>query len=393
MRKLARLAVKAAGFALVAGLHALRPFLKLKVGRLGFERIGSLSAATHLFLRQRQFNRTDGTAHYVFLSGRPCNRQLLTMIRRELTVVESPALVKAFDICRDLLAPTPFFEGLPFNLTEFELFDGDKPTLSFTPREEEEGRLALKAMGIGAGDWFVCVNNRDSAYLDMSLPAQKWGYHDYRDCSIQNFLPAAEYVAEQGGFVLRMGQVVKESLVSRHPRIIDYAGRHRSDFLDIYLLAKCRFMIGADAGLAQVATIFDRPVVNTNVPFIDWASFRSDDLFIQKKLYSEADERILTYPEILARGYQRFYRSEWLAERRLRLIENSAEEILDAVREMHERLEGRLSYTAEDEALQARYRGLIGPQHLFHGFRSRLGRDFLYKNRELILPQETASRR
>lgn len=390
MRALARLAVQAVGLVLIAGLYLLRPFIKLKIGWLRYDRIGNLAVNTELFLRQRAL-RDDG-ARRVFLSGTPCNRQLLTMIGRRLTVVESPTLAKAYEICRGLLDATPFHERLAFRFTEFDLFDGT-PALSFTDEEEAAGQAALRAMGIGPSDWFVCLHNRDSAYLDESQPGGKWGYHDYRDCRLENFLPAAGYVAERGGFVLRMGQAVKEPLAGVWPRLIDYASLHRSDFLDMYLLAKCRFMIGSDAGLAQVPVIFNRPVVNTNVPFIDWASFRSEDIFIQKRLFSEAEGRALSYPEILARGWQRFYRTEWLAERRLRLIENTSEEILEAAREMLERLEGRLTYTAEDDALQARYRALLGPAHVFHGFRSRIGRDFLYKNKDLILPTDKAAAR
>lgn len=390
MRTLARLAVQAVGALVLAGLYLLRPFLLVKIGRLRYERVGNLAVNTELFLRRSA--REGGRARHVFLSGPPCNRQLMTMIRRRLAVVESAWLAKAYEICRPLLDATPFHEALAFRFTEFDLFDGAGPCLSFTEEEEARGREALRAMGIGPNDWFVCLHNRDSAYLDASQPGGKWGYHDYRDCSLESFLPAADYVAERGGFVLRMGQAVKEPLAGARPRLIDYARLHRSDFLDVYLLAKCRFMIGSDAGLAQVPTIFNRPVVNTNVPFVDWAAFRSEDIFIQKRLYSEAEGRALSYPEILARGWERFYRTEWLAERRLRLVENTAGEILEAVREMHERLEGA-AYSPEDDALQAKYRALLGPGRVFHGFRSRLGRDFLYKNKDLILPTDQAAAR
>lgn len=390
MRSLARLAVQAAGLIVVAVLFLLSPFLKLKFGRLRYERIGNLAVNTELYLRERALD--DDGARRVFLSGVPCNRQLLTMIRRRLTVVESPLLVRIYEICRGLLDATPFHESLSYRFTEFDLFDGGEPALTFTAEEEEAGRAALQAMGIGPSDWFVCLHNRDSAYLDESQPDGRWRYHDYRDCSLENFLPAADFVAEKGGFVLRMGQAYKEKLPGQRPRLVDYARLHRTDFLDVYLLAKCRFMIGSDAGLAQVPTIFNRPVVNTNVPFLDWAAFRSADIFIQKRLYSEEEGRVLSYPEILKRGWERFYRTEWLAERRLRLIENTGEEILAAVREMHERLEGA-AYSTEDDALQARYRALLGPGKVFHGFRSRLGRDFLYKNKEMIFPADPAPTR
>lgn len=395
-RKAARLSVQAGGLLLVAALHLLKPFLWLRLGRLQSERIGSLCLATEMYLRGLQLGSVPAGAVRLFVSPLPSNRQLLEMYKRHLRVIESPVLVKLFDICRPILARTPFFEPTNYERIPFRELGEGRATLSFTEEEQARGRRGLEEMGVKESDWFVCFHNRDSSYLKNEHPDRDWSYHDFRDCRAENFLEAARWIAQRGGFALRMGAVVAEPLPesARHPRIIDYAVKHRSDFLDIYLIAKARFIIGSDTGLAQVATVFDVPVVNTNVPFLDWASFRKKDVFILKKPYGVREGRILARDEILSRGLGRHVEAgkaqERLARQGVRYEENSPEEILEATREMARRLEGSYAARPGEEQLQDRYRALFGPQDACWGFSSRIGARFLEDNRAWLLKEHAA---
>ena len=258
---------------LILVLWLLEPFKPLRFGRIIPQRIGHLAANTELFLRRLQLGRLPQAAYILFASGPVANSTLLSLFARKIPVAQGwPARV--FTACEPWLKHSRFGAQLPFESNEYALFDDGRSSLCFTTEEEARGKAELRKMGLGPEDWFVCFHARESAYLNKSLPGD-WRYHDYRDCGVANFLPAAEYVAGRGGFALRMGSAVAEPLPRTGPRLIDYASRHRSEFMDVYLAAKCRFFIGSDTGLTQVATIFDRPVVrNTNVPIVDWASFR-----------------------------------------------------------------------------------------------------------------------
>lgn len=61
-----------------------------------------------------------------------------------------------------------------------------------------------------------------------------------------------------------MGVIVKEALNTTNPMIIDYATKSSTDFLDIYLGAKCRFFLGSTGGINAVPRIFQRPVAYVN---------------------------------------------------------------------------------------------------------------------------------
>ena len=84
----------------------------------------------------------------------------------------------------------------------------------------------------------------------------------------ENFKLASEFFAEKGFFVLRMGQDVETKFNNNNPKIIDYANtKFRSDFMDIYLLSKCEFLLGGDSGVHVVPFVFNRAVYGINYTF------------------------------------------------------------------------------------------------------------------------------
>ena len=50
----------------------------------------------------------------------------------------------------------------------------------------------------------------------------------------------------------RMGKHVAQPIHSDNPRVIDYASRFQSDFMDVYLSAKCSLFISGDGGMTSL---------------------------------------------------------------------------------------------------------------------------------------------
>jgi putative glycosyltransferase (TIGR04372 family) len=266
------------------------------------------------------------------------------------------------------------------NSNEYYEFNNFKFILYFAKEEEILGKQHLKKMGIGENDWFVCFHSRDPSYLGEGSE-----YHDYRDSDINNYLPAAEYIAEQGGYAIRMGSVVDKPLPKeRHPRIIDYAIDYRSDVMDIYLSAHCKFFLGNTAGLFLVSTIFDVPAACANFLPLEYTPLRSGDLFIPKKMWSRDKKKLLTYKEILDSGAGLYLESKQYENAGIEVIENSSDEILELAREMNMLLDKNYESMEEDEELQRRYISLFRPNHHCYGTQARIGIYFLRKNIELL---------
>ena len=79
---------------------------------------------------------------------------------------------------------------------------------------------------------------------------------------------SAEALADRGFYVIRMGKKVNAAINSSQPNVIDYATNGmRSDFMDIYLGAKCSFCISSNFGPLNLFEIFGKLNAQVSVPF------------------------------------------------------------------------------------------------------------------------------
>ncbi len=170
-------------------------------------------------------------------------------------------------------------------------------------------------------------------------------YHNYRDSDIDTYKEAALALAKRGYWVFRMGKVVHKPFKADHPRILDYAAsEHRSDFLDIWLMANCYFCISSGTGLDEMARIFRRPAVY--VSYLPTSNLVTYDHVIttpKHLLWQEMNKR-LTLSEHLFHSYSR---TEEYEDAKIKVQDLSPEEILQAVLEIENRLKGSWEETEE----------------------------------------------
>jgi len=381
-------------------IRLIRPWLLVRWGNMISSKIGHFAANTELYLCEQDAGINKPKQRHVdlfHLAYSPiCNQQLVTMWKRVLRVWPSWILAPISLVDRVIPGGTVHEIG---NNTQhdrdvYNLLDRFPPHLEFTSEEKARGEAGMRAMGIPQGAYFVCLISRDSAYL-AAHESVDCRYHNYRDCDIKNFILAAEELAARGYFVIRMGAKVMEAMKITHPRIIDYATNGmRSDFMDIYLGAKCEFCISVGTGFDAVPHIFRRPVAYVNmVPMGYLFTFRQQVLCITKHYFAMSENRELVLSEISNNDDVAFcYNASGYASKGIELIENTPEEIRDLVIEMAESLKGTWQPHEEDEALQRRFWEIFPTDALktdnkrpLHGeIRARFGAHFLRNNREWL---------
>ena len=149
------------------------------------------------------------------------------------------------------------------------------------------------AMGIPQSDWFVCLHVREAGFLRDGERAA------YRNASIQNYFKGMQLVTDAGGWVVRLGDPSMTPLPSME-RVIDYPHtKFWCDLMDIYLVSECRFYLGTNSGPADVARLFQKAMVLTNIT--EWSKLfpaRKGDLVIFKHLFSRSRNRFLSLSEI-----------------------------------------------------------------------------------------------
>ena len=105
-------------------------------------------------------------------------------------------------------------------------------------------------------------------------------------------------------------------------------------------------------------------------------------IVISKKYYSSKDKRYLSFKEIIELGA--FSTGDFLLEKGIRLVENTASEIHDAAIEMDERLKGNWKITKEDEDLQKSFWEIFGKNKLKNPDLW-VGSKFLQQNQDLLV--------
>ena len=168
-------------------------------------------------------------------------------------------------------------------------------------------------------------------------------------------------------------------------QVIDYA-RHplRSERLDVVLCARARFLLGNTSGLFLVSTAFGVPCALANmIPMSVLAPCRRD-ISVPKLLYHQREQRMLRFGEVLGSPLGNYRYAKLYADDGIVPVENTPDEILELVREMLDRLEGRFEETDEDRKLQERFMKLLQPGHYSYGAASRMGAAFLRKYRHLL---------
>jgi putative glycosyltransferase (TIGR04372 family) len=262
------------------------------------------------------------------------------------------------------------------------------PLLSLSDFDSERGWQCLQALGIPTDAWFVCLHVREPGFYK-----QRNSNLSARDCDIDTYLLAIQTIVSRGGWVIRLGDPSMKPL-PKIPQVIDYPHtKFKSDWMDVFLCAKCHFFVGTNSGLCAVATNFGVPVILTNLPHLGYLPWFG--IWIPKLYWYEKEKCYINFSERLIPplGYIDLIRM--LSSIGIQVVDNTPEEINDIVIEMLELLDGTIKYTEEDKKLQQQFEGLV-KKYAGYDCNSRMGRAFskkydylLYENSQKSFLVET----
>jgi putative glycosyltransferase (TIGR04372 family) len=355
---------------------------KLVVDTLEHPFIGGLAIDAALFPKYKAAGLLQDM---VFLSGRPANEQLLTMLGRHIPIVrdetinvmqfvtwdgeKSKYVIKESDIKRaffgevgaelfdDIISFTHTTNGRTLATDEQRLaLDARSEKICFSQDEEERGyRFMEERLNIPKDSWHVCVFARDPTFYKETSESPNY----FRNSNMENMAASIERIAAHGGYSVRMGSSVGASF--SHPSALyrDYASLCRDDFMDIFLVGKCRMYIGTYNGLSHVPFAFGRPLLNINTVNLVGGSAT---MFLPKKIREATTGEYLPFPEAVRRLYLSPLRAQVWEDgvgqaRHFGFIyeENSPDEIADATEEMLAIVEGTYVESNEDKRLRDAY--------------------------------------
>lgn len=210
--------------------------------------------------------------------------------------------------------------------------EGRQPLLELPTDLVERGSAAIERMGVPRGAWYVCFHVREGDHRVS-----------YRgpNARVETYVDAMAEVVRRGGYAIRMGDADMTPLPNM-PGVIDYAHAvQRADWLDVYLWATCRFFVGTGSGPVHVPGTFGVPVLMTNTSAVGmFVPYSTGAMMITKHMMEMDTGRELNIGEALQRGAGWNWSADF-SRHGVRLEDNSASEIRDAVVDMFDAVEGR----------------------------------------------------
>lgn len=352
------------------------PFIRIRLIRLKSSRIGHFTLNTHLLLcalKHNTFPEEKNCLHFYMTQTHVpvCNEFLLKMWSRVIRILPPSGAFWAHvdDILIMILRGkyySPFkkmFEDTEGGYDRWNYQKNKDQFLFFTEEEEKMGEKLKNKLGIPEECPFVCLFVRDDEYLKVVMPNAAWHNESFRNADIKNYIPAIEFLIQNGFYVIRMGKIVANTLDIGDSKFIDYANHSlKSDFMDIYLSSHCFFFIGTSSGLDGVPRMLNLPVVATNTIFFQQTSYLEWSFLIPKNVMCTTTKTLVSYREqyqdyarfILSGKYtnhrdpimQEFARKNWV------FVENTPDEILSVVKEMLDHLTRPVINTQEMKDLQ-----------------------------------------
>jgi len=353
----------------VTQLPGSREAVVLPIGSGNFHLIGELAVQPDIYFKATHLKWLLPTPHdrLIYDDSMFHNRVLVDYWQEKVPLIPKSSLhpsgsLRSIEECRDTLMclNVPGLGGVGRNLAYQRLNQiwsqrRLPPTLKLRPEHLGEGRDALASVGVPADQPFIALHVREMGWFG-GTSSRHDHHNEYRCASIESYLPLIEALTARGLWVIRMGDTSMTPLPEM-PRLFDYAlSPLKCHFLDVFLCAAARFMIGTQSGLCQVATLFGVPVVLTNALAGDAIMGPPENVVVFKKYYSEPLGRYLPIRDCYRPPLVCNDLKDLFVTRQVRPDENPPEELIDAALLMLDQLEGRELYTPEQQALLERFR-------------------------------------
>ena len=339
-------------------IRLVRPIRHYRIGCLPSHEIGHYAANVEAYLCERDagvggHSKESIDIWYRNPSACVSNTQLDKMWKRTIRISNSP-MTKYIDAVSRRLPGGSTYTIQHHDRDAYALSNKSEPHLKFIETEEVDGQNFLRSIQTYPEQKFICLAVRDSSYKREQFASRDNDKDNYRNNDISNYETVARNLADSGYLVIRMGAKVERPFVVDHLNVIDYATNGmRSEFLDIYLGAKCEMFVSTALGIDEIAKVFRRPRVFTNyLPIGNFGKCGPGDLIIPKQYWLNSESRFLTFSEIVSFNFNlasctSSYEYQLAG---ITLVENTPTEILEATRERLSRIAGTWTTTAENEA-------------------------------------------
>jgi len=364
------------------GFRFSEPISQDRIGHLILEPL-------YMHLRSGEDKRF-GRRFILFIPGGvTANGYALQKLPKKFVVIKNPLLCKllsplklspfcGLNIRKDIWKPNQAVDVFKYT----NLISSSKPFFDLPIRESQNVRNLLKNLGISENDWYICLHNREAGYTKNIVEK---GSTDFRNGSIDEFIPTINYVASLGGTVVRVGDSSMTPFAKMHG-LVDYVhSKFKSEENDLLLSAHCRFFLTNSSGASMMAAAQGVPLVGVNIAPLGHSKFWGpNDIAVPKLYFRKNDDSPIKFSEIFASKSSNFYKTQMFEEANVYLKDTPFDEILEAVKQMLRQLRGDSSIPVSDMELQFKFNSLFDASNFSFYSQTKISDYFLRKHINLL---------
>ena len=128
----------------------------------------------------------------------------------------------------------------------------------------------------------------------------------YRNSNIEKYKKAVSYLINRGYLVIRLGDKNCKKFSYKNKYFIDYPfSRIKSEAMDLYLIKISNFYIGTQSGILDVAYMFNKPILTTNMcELFTGYPKRKYDRGIFKKIFLAKNKKEVSIFNFMSNSYK-----------------------------------------------------------------------------------------
>ena len=154
--------------------------------------------------------------------------------------------------------------------------------------DEEKKYIFNKLKIKNKKDWYVAFHARSNFYYNEKLPS-------VRNINFKDYIPAIKQINIMGGYSAKVG--ADKPLKYKIKGLIDSFNINiskKKEIDDLLIIKHCKFIICGSSGPMEVATIFNKPVISINIPYLLMCSwFTKGSVLISPKIYDLYKKKFL----------------------------------------------------------------------------------------------------
>ena len=328
-----------------------RIFIKLKIGKIETQLYGHMVPQTENFILERKENINKDQYIIWFVDKVICNTYILEKFKKNLIILPRKILepINIFFSFFKFTRNFNYYYKDKFSYKSNKFVHGRKEdnlkikkkypsSIIFSENEKTKGDQILESINLKENN-YICFATRSKSFKSEKFETN-------RNADINSLKSSVEHMISKGFKAVRLGKGHSSKIEWNNKKIIDFSyDNQRSDFLDLYLMSKCKFMISSGGGIIYMAQLMRKKALMVSYFQFDALhhhSMKYAPMILPKKFFSRNNNRFISYKEVFEKKLTHINVYNELKKKGYDLIENTDDEIKEATINMNNLLDNKL---------------------------------------------------